>query len=388
MLRAFLPPMRAQGRGLVVTIGSVADHQALPGNAAYGAAKHGLRGLHGVLAQELRGSGVRATLLSPGPVDTALWDPVDPDGRPGFTRRAAMLRSEDVAEAVLFVATRPEQRDHPRTAHRTETVMRRPSLPALLAVLALAAAPVAARAQARRTSRRCPIPRGWGVHILSLARAPDGAIWVGTLRRRHLRLTGRAPGSGSTSASDTTVTSISWDFVHAFAFGPHRAVWYGTVGNGWGLSRDGGRTWRNWQFRDLGPKWQYVAPNGIVVAPRHRVHRHRRRHPVHHGSGAHLGARSATPAPARCRAATCCRRGRPATAGCGSRRCAALGAGAPAARRVRADPSPVPALGARVRAIFVVDSRTAVVPVVLGGERCAGGLRPKRRRRSAASGSA
>jgi NAD(P)-dependent dehydrogenase (short-subunit alcohol dehydrogenase family) len=109
VLRAFLPGMVARGRGLIVIIGSVADHRAFPGNAAYGAAKSGLRGLHRVLLAELAGSGVRATLLSPGPVNTTLWDAVDPDAKPGFTRRALMLRPEDVAEAVLFVATRPER---------------------------------------------------------------------------------------------------------------------------------------------------------------------------------------------------------------------------------------------------------------------------------------
>jgi len=51
---------------------------------------------------------VRTTLVSPGAVDTEIWDPVDPDNRPGFPKRAAMLRREDIAEAVLFVATRPE----------------------------------------------------------------------------------------------------------------------------------------------------------------------------------------------------------------------------------------------------------------------------------------
>ncbi len=121
VLRAFLPAMVQRGRGLVVTIGSVADHAAFAGNAAYGAAKTGLRGLHAVLAKELRGSGVRATLVSPGPVDTAIWDPVDPDRKPGFTPRARMLRPEDVAEAVLFVATRrddvhiPELQIEPRS---------------------------------------------------------------------------------------------------------------------------------------------------------------------------------------------------------------------------------------------------------------------------------
>lgn len=121
VLRAFLPAMVERGRGLVVTIGSVADHAAFTGNAAYGAAKAGLRGLHGVLAKELRKSGVRATLISPGPVDTAIWDAVDPDSKPGFTPRARMLRAEDVAEAVLFVATRrnevhiPELQIEPRS---------------------------------------------------------------------------------------------------------------------------------------------------------------------------------------------------------------------------------------------------------------------------------
>lgn len=107
VLRAFLPAMKQRGSGLIITIGSIADHVTFPGNAAYTAGKRGLRGLHEVMAAELAGTGVRATLLSPGPVDTDVWDPVDPDSRAGFTKRRDMLRVEDVAEAVLFVATRP-----------------------------------------------------------------------------------------------------------------------------------------------------------------------------------------------------------------------------------------------------------------------------------------
>lgn len=105
--RAFLPPMRARGSGLHVAVGSVADHRAFPENAAYAASKFGLRGLHEVLVEECRGTGVRCTLVSPGPTDTRLWDPVQPDERPGFVPRAAMLRPGDVADAVLWVATRP-----------------------------------------------------------------------------------------------------------------------------------------------------------------------------------------------------------------------------------------------------------------------------------------
>src|SRR5207245_432954 len=59
--------------------------------------------------------------------------------------------------------------------------------------------------------------------------------------------------------------STSWDLVHAFGFGSNGAVWYGTVGNGWGLAPDGGKTVTNWELGALGPEWQYVAPNGIAT---------------------------------------------------------------------------------------------------------------------------
>jgi NAD(P)-dependent dehydrogenase (short-subunit alcohol dehydrogenase family) len=106
LARAFLPAMLARGTGHIVSIGSIADHVAFPENAAYSASKYGLRGLHEVLRAELRGTGVHATLISPGPTDTPLWDPVNPDARVGFTPRAAMLRPEAVADAVLFAVTR------------------------------------------------------------------------------------------------------------------------------------------------------------------------------------------------------------------------------------------------------------------------------------------
>ncbi|PYO69143.1 MAG: hypothetical protein DMD69_03700, partial [Gemmatimonadetes bacterium] len=113
-----------------------------------------------------------------------------------------------------------------------------------------------------------PLPdtTGFGVHVLAIARAPDKTIWVGSYGQGIFVL---RPGASSWEqlrhASDSAVHSISWDFVHAFGFGPAGEIWYGTVGNGWGLSTDGGKTWTNWEFRQLGPEWQYVAPNGIVT---------------------------------------------------------------------------------------------------------------------------
>jgi NADP-dependent 3-hydroxy acid dehydrogenase YdfG len=107
LVRAFLPDMRARKRGHLVSIGSIADHVAFPENSAYAASKFGLRGLHEVLRTELIGSGVRTTLVSPGPVDTALWDEINPDERPGFTPRASMLAPDAVAAAVMFAVTQP-----------------------------------------------------------------------------------------------------------------------------------------------------------------------------------------------------------------------------------------------------------------------------------------
>jgi NADP-dependent 3-hydroxy acid dehydrogenase YdfG len=105
--KAFLPAMRQAGRGTFVTLGSVADHVGFPENAAYAASKFGVRGLHETLVAEYRGSGVNLSLVSPGPTDTSVWDPYDPDRRQGFVPRAGMLRPADVAEAIMFIVTRP-----------------------------------------------------------------------------------------------------------------------------------------------------------------------------------------------------------------------------------------------------------------------------------------
>jgi NADP-dependent 3-hydroxy acid dehydrogenase YdfG len=111
IVRALLPAMRERGRGDIISIGSIADHQVFPGNAAYGASKHGLRALHDVLRTELRGTGVRVTLVSPGPVDTSLWDAIDPDSREGFTPRSKMLQPNAVAAAVLYALSQPPEVD-------------------------------------------------------------------------------------------------------------------------------------------------------------------------------------------------------------------------------------------------------------------------------------
>jgi NAD(P)-dependent dehydrogenase (short-subunit alcohol dehydrogenase family) len=106
LVQPLMVKMRERASGHVVTIGSVADRVTFPENVAYAASKFGARAVHEVMREESRGSGVRVSLVSPAQVDTAIWDAIDPDHRPGFTPRARMLRPEAVADAVLFVLTR------------------------------------------------------------------------------------------------------------------------------------------------------------------------------------------------------------------------------------------------------------------------------------------
>jgi NADP-dependent 3-hydroxy acid dehydrogenase YdfG len=98
--RAVLPTMTAQRSGTIINIGSVVTSRTLPGSAAYTAAKYGLLGFSRVLAEEMRGHGVRVGVLSAGATDTSLWDavPTPPD-------RASMLKPEQIAEAALLMAT-------------------------------------------------------------------------------------------------------------------------------------------------------------------------------------------------------------------------------------------------------------------------------------------
>ncbi|HUR92045.1 MAG TPA: SDR family oxidoreductase [Gemmatimonadaceae bacterium] len=103
VVEAFLPGMRERGSGHVVTIGSVADRKIFEGNSVYSATKYGLRAMHEVMRAELKGSGIRATLVSPGSTDTTLWDEA---GEGDFPPRSAMLSAEAVADAIFYAVTR------------------------------------------------------------------------------------------------------------------------------------------------------------------------------------------------------------------------------------------------------------------------------------------
>lgn len=108
LTRALLPGMLRRRSGHIVNVGSIAGRVAFPGNVAYSASKFGLRGVHEVLVEELKGTGVKASWIEPSAVDTPLWDHLDPDARADLPSRAQMLRPEAVAAAVIFVIDQPD----------------------------------------------------------------------------------------------------------------------------------------------------------------------------------------------------------------------------------------------------------------------------------------
>jgi NADP-dependent 3-hydroxy acid dehydrogenase YdfG len=108
-VRAFLGEMKQRGSGHIVAIGSVADRTIFSGNVAYSAAKFGLRAVHEVLRAELRGTGVRTSLISPAATNTDIWNDVtvtDPVNRPHSRR--PMIEPDDVVRAVMYALSQPD----------------------------------------------------------------------------------------------------------------------------------------------------------------------------------------------------------------------------------------------------------------------------------------
>ncbi len=104
-VRAVLPHLLRSDAADLVTLASVAGLRGLPLEAVYCASKFAQVGLTRALDHELREQGVRCTNVAPGGVAT---DFAMGRGRtPDMPELEGMMSPEDVAEAVLFVLTRP-----------------------------------------------------------------------------------------------------------------------------------------------------------------------------------------------------------------------------------------------------------------------------------------
>jgi len=74
LARAFLPAMIARGRGRIMFVASLGAYLPGPGAAVYHASKSYVLSLGEAIAYELRGTGVTATVLCPGPTRTGYWE--------------------------------------------------------------------------------------------------------------------------------------------------------------------------------------------------------------------------------------------------------------------------------------------------------------------------
>ena len=105
-VRAVLPAMRRQGAGLIVNVSSGAGlRPSHVSGVAYSATKTALASLNGSINQEERRHGIRACVVYPGEVDTPMID--ERTVVPSAAARATMMRPDDVAQAILFIATMP-----------------------------------------------------------------------------------------------------------------------------------------------------------------------------------------------------------------------------------------------------------------------------------------
>jgi NADP-dependent 3-hydroxy acid dehydrogenase YdfG len=98
-IRAALEALRESNGHLLLT-GSVAGRRALPGSL-YSATKFAVTGMAESARQELNGSGVRVTLISPGQTETPLFE----------DQVEWRLQSDDIARAVLWAVSQPPHVD-------------------------------------------------------------------------------------------------------------------------------------------------------------------------------------------------------------------------------------------------------------------------------------
>jgi 3-oxoacyl-[acyl-carrier protein] reductase len=100
--RAVAPLMIQRRRGDIVNISSLAGKNTFAGGSIYCASKWGLQGLSGCMAEDLRGHGIRVSIVCPGSVATEF------SGR-GPKDATKVLTAEDVAHAVAMIALQGPQ---------------------------------------------------------------------------------------------------------------------------------------------------------------------------------------------------------------------------------------------------------------------------------------
>jgi NADP-dependent 3-hydroxy acid dehydrogenase YdfG len=108
--KALLPALERSGDGHVVVVGSVAGVEVYPGGAGYTAAKHAANAVTRTLRLELLGKQIRVSEVAPGMVETEfslVRFEGDRDRADKVYEGTNPLTAEDVADAIVYVVTRP-----------------------------------------------------------------------------------------------------------------------------------------------------------------------------------------------------------------------------------------------------------------------------------------
>ncbi len=107
--KVIIPVMKQQGYGHIINIGSLGGIVPMPYETLYSATKFAARGFSLSLANELKGYGIKVSLISPGPVLTKMlaMESVDPDSTIAFVNRP--LRADIIADKIIQTIF------HPRT---------------------------------------------------------------------------------------------------------------------------------------------------------------------------------------------------------------------------------------------------------------------------------
>ncbi|MEV8268679.1 SDR family oxidoreductase [Microbacterium sp. NPDC076911] len=108
LVRAALKPMLAQGHGDILVTSSVSGHRDIEWEPVYSASKHAVQSFVHTVRQQVADSGVRVSAIAPGIVLNPLWGFThgSPEEAEQIAARAG-IRSSDVAEAMVFMLTRP-----------------------------------------------------------------------------------------------------------------------------------------------------------------------------------------------------------------------------------------------------------------------------------------
>ncbi len=105
-VQGVLPQMRKRKQGTIINVASIAATQAFPEWGAYSVSKAALLSFSKVLAAEERSHGIRVVTISPGAVNTSIWDT---DTVQADFDRSAMLTPDLVAQTILQAALLPAE---------------------------------------------------------------------------------------------------------------------------------------------------------------------------------------------------------------------------------------------------------------------------------------